>query len=408
MPNDFQVNFLNGLEMARSTQGAKLDAMQQAASMQYQISAKQMDFQMGLLKLRESQAAQAVEMRMAQDEHQLKLKDYALRAKESELRASQLSQEMETKNVAMHAGAAISDLENKLVLQGLDSSSPEFLLAQVEAVKQGRLFANTDPKIANVIGSTLTAKLRTTQEGFYNSGLEALEKVNASRQVSLGNEETGVTLTDRMLGAGDKAKLIAVADRFNRGAILGHEPSRRMYREVMGLIDGVTAPAPGVQPAAASATEQFRQQAGIGTAAFDQFATSVTGLSDEKYVENLQSSVATEDRDRVNTLTGDLSRRLLTVEKTLARNPQAALGLKRLRDRLDLAREATVSQIEGGRGTASRTNQMRRSVSSVAGLPIGEIERLAAIKDDAELAKEIDRLTPVSSFSYPALPRMGY
>ena len=85
MPNEFQVNFLNGLEMARSTQGAKLDAMQQAASMQYQISAKQMDFQMGLLKLRESQAAQAVEMRMAQSQHELEMKKNALMVEKFEM-----------------------------------------------------------------------------------------------------------------------------------------------------------------------------------------------------------------------------------------------------------------------------------------------------------------------------------
>ena len=259
MPNDFQVNFLNGLEMARSTQGAKLDAMQQAASMQYQISAKQMDFQMGLLKLRESQAAQAVEMRMAQDEHELEMKKNALMVEKFEMEKQVVSAKMEDDKLASAAGAALQMWQVGLRDEGIVPGSVNEFRATDQWLASG-VKLSKDARVHTRAVAEYDARKTQMQETFFNNGLTYLNKINASRSVTVGGEETGVAMTDKMYGVGNEGELEVVLEQFKRGAELGHEPSQRMYARVQGLLEGVTAPAPGVKDAAKTATDTLRQE----------------------------------------------------------------------------------------------------------------------------------------------------
>lgn len=375
----FQTSFLNGLSMATAQESGKLAAMQQAAQLQYGLQSKQLDFQLSLLKMRESQAAQAVELRMAQDEHQLRLKDYALRAEESKMRGEQLSMEMETKKVATAAGVAISGLENRLAQAGVDPSSPEFLLAQVSAVRQGVL-SGVDERVRNMVGSTLNAKLRTTQEALYNDGLAAFDKLNASRTVTLDNAEAGLAMTDKMFGVADRGKLIAVADRFRQAALLGHEPSQRMYGEVMALVEGVGATAkPGVTPAASEA-ERARAAAGLGEAR--AIATQAAGpMSDEEYKRAFLSARTSTKQTNANRALDAASQKLIDLETRFgqADDLQAALGVKRLRDQLEGARRATIAGLQG-RAAVDRA-------SLVQSLTQDEVAQIAAATTEAEVLR---------------------
>ena len=250
MPNDFQVNFLNGLEMARSTQGAKLDAMQRAASMQYQISAKQMDFQMGLLKLRESQAAQAVEMRMAQDEHQLKLKDFALRAEQSKMNSEILSIKMEEEKAATAAGSLYQQIAVSARNRGILPGSPEAFQYADFVLGENETFNGGDPRVLARARAVHAQEREAFVANAKKQGTSELAKLyEAQREPGYGPEGTlqGYRQVDDLYF---RDKLESVAAAFRPAAKLGDSYAQEQLGLIEKKISGLGAPAAGVKPAA--------------------------------------------------------------------------------------------------------------------------------------------------------------
>lgn len=365
MPNDFQVNFLNGLEMARSTQGAKLDAMQQAASMQYQISAKQMDFQMGLLKLRESQAAQAVEMRMAQDEHELEMKKNALMVEKFEMEKQVVSAKMEDDKLASAAGAALQMWQVGLRDEGIVPGSVNEFRATDTWLNQG-VKLSKDERVHTRAVAEYNARKTQMQETFFTNGLTYLNKINASRTESRVDPETGETASDKMYGVGNEGELEVVLEQFKRGAELGHEPSQRMYARVQGLLEGVTAPAPGVKDAAnagGSLLSEYGATKPMGRgftggdtdAQVDEAVSALSRSEAEKYTDTARTKLETAYQGYLQT--GD-SRSAKIVASRLAKLDLLQQAVNAPGERVDqtgFAPGAGAYSMSGPRRTSSTT-----------------------------------------------------
>lgn len=374
----FQSSFLNGLSMATAQESGKLAAMQQAAQLQYGLQSKQLDFQLSLLKMRESQAAQAVELRMAQDEHQLKLKEYALRAEVSRMNMQATAAKMEEEKVATAAGSLFEQYQAGMRNKGFLPNSPEEIQATDAALAAGGTFSD-DARVNSRIVSTHTARKDALQRDAFSQGTAALKAIERSRSESR-TDELGNTITERFYGESSLADLHLVAETFKRGADLGHEPSRQMYNRIQQDIASVgKASKPGVTPAASEA-ERARAAAGLGEAR--AIATQAAGpMSDEEYKRAFLSARTSTKQTNANRALDAASQKLIDLETRFgqADDLQAALGVKRLRDQLEGARRATIAGLQG-RAAVDRA-------SLVQSLTQDEVAQIAAATTEAEVLR---------------------